>query len=257
MNTGFIKRFIDKITSLLFPPKIKCIFCNKDIPDFDNKPCCEECEKRLIVNKANCCKICDMEIVGEGQVCEYCKHTHKSFDKARAVFKYEGEVRKTTLKFKSDNAKYLAEPLAKLMTDSLDEDMKDIDLIIPVPMTNKAIKKRGYNQALLLANEIGKILNKPVREEILIKVKESTPQKELNFNDRQNNLKGVFRVTNRKDIKNKKILLVDDIMTTSATANICSDLLKRHCKKVFVSVFARAHIKFNKKPKKISKKHLT
>ena len=115
------------------------------------------------------------------------------------------------------------------------------------------IKKRGYNQSLLLAKEIGKILNKPVREDLLIKVKDNLPQKELNFKDRQENLKGVFRTINRKELKDKNILLVDDVMTTSATANICSDLLKRHCKKVFVSVFARVHINFNKNPKKISK----
>lgn len=253
MKDGLMKKILNKLANLLFPEKIKCMFCGKDIPDFDNKPYCDECENTLPFNKDNRCKICDLEIISNSKICDYCKHTHKTFDKARAPFKYEARVRKTVLKLKSDNAKYLAVPMAKLMVNSLDEDMKEIDFIIPVPMTDKSIKRRGYNQASLLANEIGKILNKPVRSDILIKVKDSNPQKELNFKDRQNNLKGVFSINNRKDIKSKNILLVDDVMTTSATANICSDLLKRHCNKVFVSVFARSMVKNNKNSKKISK----
>ncbi len=253
MNKGFMKKLLSTLSNLLFPEKIKCIFCGKDIPNFDEAPYCNECEKDLPFNNSTRCKICDVEVLKECETCEACKHNHKSFDRARAVFKYEGKVRRNVIKFKSDNARYLAEPMAKLMANSIPEDMKDFDFIVAVPMSDKAKKKRGYNQALLLANEIGKILNKPVREDILFKVKDSAPQKELNFKDRQENLKGTFKVESRKDIKNKNILLVDDVMTTSATANTCSDLLKRHCNKVYVCVFARNMIKFGKNSKKIQK----
>ncbi len=242
-----------KILNLLFPEKIKCIFCGKDVPDFENMPYCDECESNLPFNNEHRCKICDMEIVGSGEVCEFCKHNKKFFDKARAPFKYEGAIRSTVLKFKNDNAKYLAYPTALLMTKSLPDEMKDIDLIIPVPITENVLKKRGYNQSLLLANEIGKMLDKQVRSDILLKIKDTPAQKELSFNDRKQNLVGAFKVLHRKDIRDKKILLVDDVMTTAATANCCCDLLKHHCKKVFVLTFARNVINFDKKPKKISK----
>lgn len=253
MKENVLKKMLNKLSELLFPKKIRCIFCGKDINNFDEKPYCDECESVLPFNNSHRCKLCDMEITHEGEVCELCKSSHKSFYKARAPFKYEDEVRSLILKFKNNNAKYLIEPMAKLMYNSLSKDMLNFDLIIPVPMTDKAKKKRGYNQASLLAKEISLLSNKPLREDILIKLKDSAPQKELNFKDRQKNLDGVFKVLNRKDLKSKNVLLVDDVMTTSATANVCSDLLKRHCGKVYVLVFARNTIKFDKNLKKVSK----
>ena len=257
MKRNFFAIIFDKITDLLFPKKIKCIFCGKDINNFEEKPYCDECEKILPFNNGARCKLCDMEIVGNASVCDLCKHSHKHFDKVRAPFKYEREARSLVLKFKDGNAKYLAEPMARLMFLALPKDMKNFDIIIPVPMTASKLKKRGYNQASLLAREIALLSQKPMREDILLKVKDTKPQKELSFKERQKNLDCAFKLLNRKDIKGKKILLVDDVMTTSATANVCSELLKKYCSKVFVCCFARNEIKFDKKNKKILKKHLT
>jgi len=254
MKMFFIKLF-DKLSNLLFPEKIKCIFCGKDVPNFEEKPYCDECEGNLPFNDGNRCKICDVEILENGEVCDLCKHNHKAFDKTRAIFKYEGSVRNVILKFKNDNAKYLAYPIAKLMTSSLTKDMKNIDMIIPVPSSKETLKKRGYNHSLLLANEIGKLLNKPVRNDCLLKIKNTKPQKSLSFKDRKENLAGAFKVVNRKDLKDKKILLIDDVMTTATTVNCCSDLLKRHAKKIYVLVFARNTTKIEKNQKNL-KKHL-
>jgi competence protein ComFC len=188
-----------------------------------------------------------MEIIGQGDVCDFCKKNKKSFDKAYAPFKYEGEVRKVTLNFKSKNAKYLAEPMANLMLKDMPENMKDFDYIIPVPCSESTLKTRGYNQSELLANEISKKTNKEILTNILIKHKDTKAQKELSFNERKKNLKDAFKIKNKKIIKDKIILLVDDVMTTCATANLCSDLLKHHCKKVYVLIFARNTINSIKK----------
>ena len=238
---------MNKILNLLFPEKLKCIFCGKDIPNFEEKQYCEQCEKDLPFNNGNKCKICDMEIIGEGDVCEFCKTNHKNFGKSCAVFKYEDKVRNLILKLKDSNAKYLAYPMAKLMTSALPESMKDFNLIIPVPSSEKSMKKRKYNHADLLAKEISKLTNVEVKSDILVKHKETSPQKTLTFKERQKNLTNAFKLTRRKDLKDKIILLIDDVMTTSATANICSKLLKKHCKKVYVLVFARNTIIFDKK----------
>lgn len=242
-----MKIFLDKLLNLLFPKNLKCIFCGKDIPNFNEKPYCDHCEKNLPFNNGHKCKICDMEIVGEGEVCELCKTNHKSFDKACSVFKYEGKVRNIILKLKDSNAKYLVHPMAKLMSNTLPDSMKDFDLIIPVPSSAKSMKKRGYNHAKLLAEEISKLTNVEMRSDILIKHKETLPQKSLSFKERHKNLVDAFKLTSRKDIKDKTILLIDDVMTTSATSNACSHLLKRHCKKVYVLTFARNTINFDKK----------
>ena len=243
----FFKKVLGILSNLFFPEKIKCIFCGKDVPNFEEKPFCEHCQKTLPFNNGHKCKVCDSEIMGEGTVCDFCKSKHKAFDNSCAVFKYEGIIRTTVLRFKSDNAKYLAKPMAALMERALPENMRDFDLIVPVPLSAKSLKKRGYNQSALLANEIAKIVGKPATTDLLVKNRETLPQKTLSFKERQANLNNAFHITRKADIKNKTILLIDDVMTTSATANICSNLLKKHCKKVYVLVFARNTINFDKK----------
>ena len=241
------KKFFNKVLNIFFPEKLKCIFCSDDVPNFDEKPYCEECESVIPFNNGHKCKICDMEILGQGEVCDFCKKNKRDFDRAYSPFKYENEVRKVVLNFKSKNAKYLAEPMARMMLKDMPESMKNFDLIIPVPSSQKTIKERGYNQSELLAREIGRITGIEVNSEILIKHKETQAQKELSFSQRKNNLKDAFKLISRKELKDKNILLVDDVMTTCATANLCGSLLKRHCNKVYVVVFARNTIKSIKK----------
>ena len=234
-----MKNFMEKALNIFFPKKLKCMFCGRDI-DYKNKPYCDFCEKEKFFNNSKSrCKICDMPIVGEVEYCDNCKQNHKSFDKAFCPFIYEGNVRKSLLKFKSQNAKYLAEPMAKIMAEKLIDENLEFDIIIPIPMTEKSLKKRGYNQALLLAEEISKILNKPLCTDVLFKTRDTKHQKELGFNDRQKNLAGAFGLENIKKIKGKNILLVDDILTTCATVDSCSSLLKKYSNNVYVCCFAR------------------
>ena len=90
-----------------------------------------------------------------------------------------------------------------------------------------------------MAREIAKLLDKPVYEDVLTKTKETKHQKELSYQDRQKNLAGAFHVENWRAVKDKSVLLVDDIITTCATADYLSKLLKKHAKAVYVSAFAR------------------
>lgn len=242
---NFIKRFLD----LLFPKKLKCIFCGKDIPDFEKQPYCEDCAKEDFFNNGKFrCKCCDTPLPVDEGFCYHCKKNHKDFDRAISPFIYVGPVRTTVLKFKSNNGKYLAEPLGDLMAKRVKDSNINFDLIIPTPLSAKSLKRRGYNQSELLANEIAKRLEKPVRSDILIKAKETQHQKELGFSDRQKNLKDAFKVEHSKDIKGLNILLVDDIMTTGATSNQCAKTLKKHCNNVYVIVFARRDLNHRDKP---------
>ena len=234
-------KFFNKILNLIFPEKLKCMLCGEDVKDFDNDPICDDCKREEIFNNSQIrCKICDQPFYGEGNYCENCKTHQKSFDKATSPFIYTGKIRSAILKFKSNNARYLAYPMAKLMAKRLEnENMLDFDLIIPVPMSEKSFKKRGYNQALLLANELGKILNKPVIDDLLLKVKETKHQKDLNFLSRQENLSSAFELRDKQEIKGKSILIVDDILTTCATVNSCSNTMSKYVQKIYIVTFAR------------------
>ncbi len=238
-----MKKFMDKIANIFFPKNLKCIFCGRDIPDFDNKPFCLQCEKADFFNNASSrCKRCDIPFLGVGEYCSFCKNQNRNFDRAFCPFLYQGKAKSVVVKLKGFNAKYLAMSMAKLMAENLQENSADFDVIIPVPLSKKSFKTRGYNQSLLLAIELGKIFQKPVLENILKKDKETKKQKKLSFKQRQENLKNAFIVENKKQIKDKNILLVDDIITTCATVNMCSQVLKKHCSQIFVSAFARRKI---------------
>ena len=103
--------------------------------------------------------------------------------------------------------------------------MEKYDIIIVVPVSNKRKKERGYNQSKLLAKEIAQIINVPVSDNIIKKVKDTVPQSTLNKEQRLENAKNVYRVTNIKKVLNRNILILDDIYTTGSTVNECARVL--------------------------------
>jgi len=103
-------------------------------------------------------------------------------------------------------------------------------VLLPVPLEKRKLKWRGFNQSEEIGKEISKFLNIPLINDILFKIKETPPQVELSEKEREENIKGVFMIRNREKISGKKILLVDDVYTTGATMEECSQVLKRPTK---------------------------
>lgn len=99
------------------------------------------------------------------------------------------------------------------------------DIIIPVPISKKRWKNRGYNQSLLYAKNIAKENNIQLENKAIIKIKNNYAQSLLNKEKREENVQGVYKVINNEKVKNKKIILVDDIYTTGFTLNECSKAL--------------------------------
>ena len=93
---------------------------------------------------------------------------------------------------------------------------------MPVPISRKRLKTRGYNQCYLIAKEISKILNINLENDVLVKKKNNKVQSTLNKNEREKNVQSVYKLLNKNKVKNKKILLIDDIYTTGSTVNECS-----------------------------------
>ena len=107
------------------------------------------------------------------------------------------------------------------------EKIKTYDTIIPVPISTKRKMQRGYNQSFLIAKEIAKSLNLEIINNCLYKNKNIIEQSKLNKEDRQKNIQGVYKLIDKKKLKNKKILLIDDIYTTGSTVNECSRTLRQ------------------------------
>ena len=118
--------------------------------------------------------------------------------------------------------------------------MKKYDIIIVVPISKKRQKERGYNQSELIAKEISKMLSIKIEKNIIKKLKNTPPQSSLNKEQRQENIRGVYKVFNIEKIENKNILIIDDIYTTGSTVNECSKMLRKaQPRKVDVLVLAK------------------
>lgn len=238
-----IKNFFTKAKNVfldaLFPEDIKCILCDKDISNPDN-PICNECLKEDIFNSGARCQVCDDSIKEGNIICDNCKQNKRYFEKCVCPFVYKDKIRKSILKFKSDNGLYLAKHYAKFMYEQLEKENIKFDIIVPVPSHKSTISKRGYNPAKVLADQISSLSGKPVKE-VLVKNIKTKNQKLLSASLRQENLKDSIVLTDKSAIKNKTILLVDDVVTTCATINTCSNLLVT-AKKIYVTAIARNHI---------------
>jgi len=217
-----IKRLFD----ILFPKSYSCVICSDEI--FDNPyEICKDCEKGLSFLSGNLCLHCYDYVLGDGNYCKRCKGKKFVCDRAVAPFEYKDLVKKLILGLKYSNKKYYANGLAKYMSDCVVKNELDFDYIMAVPLCEKRLKTRGYNQAFLLAEKISEILNKPLIDGNLIRVKETPTQTNLTYQERKLNMKDAFKVFDKKQIKDKSILIVDDVYTTGATINACCSALKK------------------------------
>ncbi|MCP4394210.1 MAG: ComF family protein [Alphaproteobacteria bacterium] len=173
-------------------------------------------------------------------VCGRCLEKPPIFSNARSAIKYNQQSKKLVLSLKYFDRTDTASAFAKWIITCGQDIIDKSDLIIPVPMHKTRLINRKYNQASLLANKIAEKTNKEISHTILIRKKRTLPQKQ-GREKRAQNVKNAFEVKNRNNIKNKKILLIDDVITSGATINECSkELIKNGANNVFALSLARA-----------------
>lgn len=136
-------------------------------------------------------------------------------------------IRKFLIHYKFNDQSYLYLTIVNflLKNKKIFEILKSYDTIIPVPISKKRRKERGYNQSELIAREIAKRTQITYNNQCLFKTKNIMEQSKLNKEERQKNIQGVYEMRNPQILENKKILLVDDIYTTGSTANECCKIL--------------------------------
>ncbi len=199
-----------------------CDVCDREV--FANERVCASCMKSLPWNNNVVCPLCGRKI-GEPGICLDCKEKPLSIKKARSCFVHEGEAARLVVRFKRGQ-KYLFRTLAELMLPLLKEGFGAADAITFVPMTERAEKERGYNQSFLLAEELAKQSGIELLAPA-VKRRETAAQKFLGRKEREENLKGCFHVKERKLVRGRKLLIIDDTMTTGATADELSSVLLR------------------------------
>jgi len=230
----------DWLLNLVFPKRIKCMVCGRDLKQYSEIEFCDKCLKEMEVITDKCCEKCGAKLIAEEKFCLNCQSKERNFDIGRSYYVFDNSVRHLIHQLKFGNKPYIARAFAPMLRDKLKDLGWEYDVIIPVPLFPKHKKERGYNQSEKLAVELAKYVDKPVDTESLIKVKDTSKQLGLNFADRMTNLDGAFKVVDKASVKYKNILLIDDVMTTGATANACSEAL-RTAKVSSVKVLTVAH----------------
>ena len=195
-----------RLLELLFPPK--CMLCGKPLGTAEE--ICQECRSRVLLNTAP-------PRIDKGAF----------FDKAAAGLWYENDVRHAIHGLKYREKQSYARPLARVMAYAFEHKLEaEIDLISFVPTNPSTLRKRGYNQAELLARELAKLLNKPCLP-LLEKTRETRPMHGLRPEERRANVLGAYRLCcEGQFVAGKRILLCDDILTTGSTLSECARMLK-------------------------------
>jgi len=216
------KNLIETALNFIFPQA--CGFCG----EITNSYLCEYCNEYLKQRQMN----------------KIQKYDDKFFDEHLWIYEYKDEVREKIIDYKFNNKSYLYRTFLQIIlsTESVCNYIKKFDILIPVPIHKKRAKKRGYNQSELIAKGIAKdIKSIQLQTNIIEKIKNIKPQSTLSKDMRIENVKNAYRLK-KCDIclKNKNVLLIDDVFTTGSTVNECAKiLLQTECNKVSIITLAK------------------
>lgn len=231
-------KFIKTLKDILFPLNYTCDICGAE--SFGNN-FCKDCLKTVTFNDGVTCPVCGRKTV-RPELCLECKAQPPVFKRAVSPLVYDGGVIKLIAKFKNGKG-YLREYFARLICEKI-KDFPHIDCIIYVPLTKKSQKRRGYNQTKLVAKTLSKLAHIPVVTDAVEKVKQTSEQKGLTQKERRENVKGAFRVVKPNELKDKTVLIIDDVLTTGATADeMCKVTLGAGAKCVYFAAIASVEYK--------------
>ena len=226
------EKLVDLFWQIICPPH--CVICEKVLKL--NKFICVECRTKLPFVEDMYCLKCGKPVGDDREYCTDCKKREHYFTRGVSVWSYSPMLKKSLYRFKYNNKRYYA----KYYTDEIVKRYSrlitqwGVDIIIPVPLYKKKKRRRGYNQAEILANELSSRISIPLDCRIVTRIRDTLPQKMLNDMERQKNLKGAFKI-NKSVIELKKILLIDDIFTTGSTVDeIARVLLEAGANSVYV-----------------------
>ena len=208
-----MNKFFKKVRNSFYPPK--CPVCGEKV--MEDTKFCGTCQNRVERVPLMACQNC-------GRAFEHCMcdiNQAGDYFKTAGVFYYNDEMKRAVanLKFKKDTsgARFFAGEMSERVKEAFNGD--EFDVIIPVPLGPVRYKQRGFNQCDLLAKGMSEDLKVPEDKKSVKKWLETKAQSSLPGDRRRENIQGVFKVENKDDIKDKRVLLVDDVVTTKSTAN--------------------------------------
>jgi competence protein ComFC len=186
---------------------------------------CHSCRRALPQIMPPLCPRCGQP-QPSGMLCPGCVSWQAQIDGIRSPFRFDGVIRQAIHQLKYRNLRALAMPLARLLKDYLTTNPIPGEVLVPVPLHQKRLRERGYNQSRLLAQELGKLTGLPVVDDCLIRQQHAMPQaRTATVNERRSNVVNAFTCHDQR-LQNKPVLLIDDVATSGATVDACAAALK-------------------------------
>lgn len=228
MMVNMLRRAGQMALNALLPPR--CLKCGAVVgaPGL----LCAGCWESLSFLAPPCCAACGYPFefaMGEGALCAACLRERPPYERARAVLRYDEASRDIVLALKHGDRTDVAPALARWMARAGRELLAEADLMVPVPMHRLRLFLRRYNQAALLALALAKLTGVPAAVDLLLRRRATPPQGRLGAAARRRNVEGAFalRPERAEMIAGRRVLLIDDVLTTGATAAACARVLLR------------------------------
>ncbi len=237
------KDFLQAFSNIIFPER--CIGCDAGLKICSKISFCQACLQDVRVIQEPFCTTCGKPFddgAGESHLCSFCLKNSWYFTRARAVVKYRGPIAEAVKKFKYSGKMHGVKTFAALTREYyMYHPQPEHDVIIPVPLHIRRLRKRGFNQSLVLCRKLFVKSKAKIAPCVLMRQQWTHPQTGLNGAERRKNVRNAFRVKYPDKVKNKRVLLVDDVFSTGSTVNECARiLLKNRAAGVEVFTFARA-----------------
>ncbi|MBQ9016191.1 MAG: ComF family protein [Firmicutes bacterium] len=251
-----LRTLLAEVDEAVFPSGIYCVCCGALIDRSRAYSLCDTCIDRFHWITGRTCGKCGkaMPDTSTGQFCYDCMQEEHFFKKGFSCLTYGLYERQLMMDLKYAGRGYLARIFGDILFDRMEGKQLSVDLIVPVPVSSGRLRKRGYNQSLIMARQLAARWRKEgecapeLRPGMLRRTRETKMLRSLNPTERRMALKGAFAVgeSERSRLANRSVLLVDDIYTTGATADACSQaLLEGGAKEVYLLTLASGG---NRKP---------
>ncbi len=223
------KGLADALLDIVYPRR--CAICDSVLKLGNDEGICKKCKQKVEYVTEPFCKKCGKPLADDTE--EYCGDCQKkvtSYRYGRAAFVYNKYMRKSIARFKYHDRMEYAGYYAKEIYRVMGEDIISLgaELLVPVPIHKSRYKKRGYNQAYLIAKHLGELMNIPVADDYISRIKHTAPQKELSASERKTNVSDAFVITEKSKELYRNIncvIIIDDIYTTGSTIEACSRTL--------------------------------
>lgn len=223
-ETKFISKIAKNITALIYPPE--CPFCG-NLLEHGEQNICSSCVPFIPRISGPVCMKCGKEIVDdEAELCADCNRQQRSYVRGFPAMNYVSPLKESIGRFKYHNKREYVDFFASEIVRAHGKNILAVspDVLVPIPLHKKKMQKRGYNQAAVLADSLGRKLGIPTDKNMIARTINTLPQKLLSDYERENNIKKAF-LSCKKCVEYKSVMLVDDIYTTGATVEACTRLL--------------------------------